>query len=136
MTRARLALCFVLWFTGCSPGSSRVEVSGEVTYAGMPVPAGIVYLEPRSGSIGPQGIGDVVDGRFRTRSGWGAVAGPHTARVQFWLQRGSSTRPVAPNPDDGSGRSNVYQIDSETSVEIGSERSEPLRIDIPSSVVP
>jgi hypothetical protein len=67
-----LALC------GCG-GPQRGEVSGNVTFAGKPLPAGRIYFTPdfTKGNDGPQGFADIRDGMFDTRvGGKGSSGGP------------------------------------------------------------
>src|SRR5205807_6772258 len=63
---------------GCG-GSRGVEVSGEVTFDGKPVPAGRIYFNPdvTKGNDGPQGYAEIHDGKFDTsKGGKGACGGP------------------------------------------------------------
>jgi hypothetical protein len=62
--------------SGCSSG--LYDVSGAVTFAGRPVPIGLVIIEPDSskGNTGTQTQGLIRDGHYRTLSGHGAIAGP------------------------------------------------------------
>lgn len=130
MTRSLLIPGLALGLASCSPpGTSRVEVTGEVRYAGKPLPSGVLYLEPRGGLIGPQGIADIVNGRFQTRPGWGAVVGPHTARVEFFLSSGNPRE--ATLPAYGEGGLIVDEVTYVTRVEIPAEGGEPIRIEIP-----
>ncbi|HEX3316290.1 MAG TPA: hypothetical protein VHR72_15435 [Gemmataceae bacterium] len=73
----------LLGAAGCG-GSSRVEVSGEVTFGGNPIPAGRIYFTPDTskGNDGPQGFAEIKDGRFDTRDeGRGAKGGPTIVTV-------------------------------------------------------
>jgi len=71
---------------GCAkPGPVRVHVSGEVTYRGKPLPAGIITLEPNVelGPDGPQGFAQIKDGKFDTRDqGRMACQGPAIVAIQ------------------------------------------------------
>jgi len=58
---------------------SRFDFSGTVTFDGRPVPAGLIAINPDSskGNDGPQGLAEIRDGRFDTRSlDKGAPRGP------------------------------------------------------------
>jgi hypothetical protein len=80
--------CFAVWalsaavvfLTSCSEKSSgRVDVWGTVTFKGQPVPAGLIVMNPNlsKGNDGPQGMAEIRDGRFDTRSlDKGAPSGP------------------------------------------------------------
>jgi hypothetical protein len=57
--------------TSCSEKSTgRVDVWGAVTFKGQPVPAGVIVMNPdlSKGNDGPQGMAEIRDGRFDTRS--------------------------------------------------------------------
>jgi len=65
---------------GCgSDGPQRFRVTGEVTWQGKPVPAGMITFTPdgRKGNSGPQGAAPIRDGRFDTDDpqGRGTVGG-------------------------------------------------------------
>jgi hypothetical protein len=69
---------------GCGGGVSRIEVSGEVTFGGKPIPGGRIYFTPDSkkGNQGPQGFAEIREGKFDTREGGrGAVAGPNDVLI-------------------------------------------------------
>jgi hypothetical protein len=75
-----------LLVAGCGrSGPPRYELSGTVTYAGKPLPAGVIFFDPdvRQGNDGPQGFAHVQEGRYDTRqTGKGSVGGPHRVRIQ------------------------------------------------------
>jgi hypothetical protein len=69
---------------GCG-GPSAVEVSGEITFDGKPLPAGRIYFNPdvTKGNDGPQGYAEIRDGKYDTRNGGrGAWGGPTIAVIQ------------------------------------------------------
>ena len=80
---AVLGLAVVL--AGCGEkGPARHNVSGKVTFAGKPVPAGRIVFEPDSaaGNQGPAGFAEISDGQYDTaKAGQGTVGGPHLARI-------------------------------------------------------
>ncbi|QDU25390.1 hypothetical protein ETAA8_04580 [Anatilimnocola aggregata] len=81
-----LSLVGLLTFSGCEKkGPKRYEVSGKITYQGMPIPAGIIYFDPdiASGGAGPQGFAIIKDGTFDTRkeNGLGPVGGKCVLRI-------------------------------------------------------
>lgn len=86
---SRLASCGVLIslcvLTGCGQTDSKlVHVSGTVTVAGKPIPAGMVIFEPdpAKGNRGQQGHAEIKNGRFDTRSsGKGVVPGAQVVRI-------------------------------------------------------
>lgn len=77
---ALFALC-----AGCgrSDGPQRYDLSGLVTYAGQPVPAGMIVFAPdhEAGNEGPGTVVEFTDGRYRTPRGRGTVGGPHVVRI-------------------------------------------------------
>lgn len=62
------------WVAGCGPRRpTRYQVTGSVTYAGKPVPHGMVSFQPdlATNPKGLQGMATIADGRYVT----GEVAG-------------------------------------------------------------
>jgi hypothetical protein len=81
---ALFILPLLLWASsGCSNSSGRQNISGQVTYNGKPVPYGTVYFDPDSskGNNGPQGVGEIRDGKYRNKPGFGPFVGPHNVRI-------------------------------------------------------
>jgi len=63
--------CFALLLASCSKNpTGRVDIWGAVTYKGQPVPAGVIIINPdlSKGNDGPQGMAEIKDGRYDTRS--------------------------------------------------------------------
>ena len=59
--------------------SGRVDVWGTVRFKGQPVPVGLIVMNPdlSKGNDGPQGMAEIREGRFDTRSlDKGAPSGP------------------------------------------------------------
>ena len=83
---APLALALALT-AGCNSdsGPQRFHLSGEVTFAGEPIPAGDVLFTPdgAKGNSGPQGIATIRDGKYDTRAegGKGIGGGATVVRV-------------------------------------------------------
>jgi hypothetical protein len=71
---------------GCGPGGPRrYHVSGKVSFAGAPVPAGQIHFDPdvSKGNDGPAGFAFIKDGEFDTRlDGRATIGGPHHVRIQ------------------------------------------------------
>lgn len=93
----------IVTLAGCGPpASSRVDVSGKVTFQGKPVPKGRIDFVPDRGrgNHGPAGYAVIDAGRFDTRQGGrGAVPGPQTAVIQgFDGQRGEMPGMLNGNP--------------------------------------
>lgn len=80
---AFLALSSLVALTaGCSQnaGPVRYQLSGEVTFAGQPIPNGMITFTPDStqGNSGPQGVALIKDGKYDTAApeGKGIGGGP------------------------------------------------------------
>lgn len=80
-----LAVGSLLVLVGCdgSDGPPRYHLSGTITYAGKPVPAGSVSFIPDAskGNQGPGGLARIKDGHFDTSEGTGHVGGPHVVAI-------------------------------------------------------
>jgi hypothetical protein len=82
---------------GTSPTPTVYEVSGSVTFAGKPIPAGRVVFEPDTerGASGMVSIANITDGQYATRPRRGFGGGP--CRVTIYGSDGSLP---AENPAD------------------------------------
>lgn len=84
---ARLLACLAFLavaLIGCSSGSG-VGVSGTITFAGKPVPAGRIYFNPdfAKGNDGQQGYATIKDGKYDTnKDGQAAAGGPTLVTIQ------------------------------------------------------
>jgi len=81
---------------GCAErGPQRFELSGKVTYAGKPVPAGRILLTPdrEAKNEGPRGVANIENGRFETLPDKGTVGGPHVVMIV-----GGDGKPVGGTP--------------------------------------
>jgi len=71
-----------LIMVGCGPSpAARHELQGNASFAGRPIPAGLLVLTPdlAAGGGGPQGAAVITQGRFSTRhSGRGVRGGRYT----------------------------------------------------------
>ncbi len=80
-----LTLASVLLGARCgSGGPAQHHVSGQVTFHGEPVPAGVIRFLPDTaqGNQGPAGYAPIEGGRYNTaRSGRGTVGGPHAVVI-------------------------------------------------------
>lgn len=82
---------------GCGGGSDdggTVNVSGNITFAGNPIPAGKIYFSPDNakGNSGPSGYADIKDGKFDTSKGGRPTAGGATVvRIEGFDPSASST---------------------------------------------
>jgi len=74
----------ILVAAGCGPsGPARYQLEGQVTFAGRPVPNGLIRFEPdgTQGNGGPVGYAAIKDGRYSTTTAGskGALEGPIVA---------------------------------------------------------
>tara|TARA_R110002095_G_scaffold142965_1_gene123815 strand:- start:26051 stop:26464 length:414 start_codon:yes stop_codon:yes gene_type:complete len=82
-----LILMLILISFGCSQGEAdgpeKFALSGKVTFAGKPVPAGEVSLEPDSakGNSGPASVAIIKQGEYATETGKGIIGGPYIVRI-------------------------------------------------------
>jgi hypothetical protein len=74
--RSRLVcLSFIcLMLAGCGP-SSKVHLTGEVTFEGQLLPKGTIVFTPVDHSAGPSTGGDIVNGRYDIPSDVGVTPG-------------------------------------------------------------
>ena len=85
---ATLCLCVFVVFVaafGChrNAGPARYDLTGTITYAGKPVPAGYILFAPdkSKGNDGPGADAEIKDGVYHTRLKEGTVGGPHVATI-------------------------------------------------------
>jgi hypothetical protein len=82
---------------GCG-GPVRYHVSGQVTYDGQPLPAGVLYLDPdvTRRNDGPQGYAIIKDGSYSTSAagGRGVVGGAYVARIEGFDGRPGQELPL------------------------------------------
>jgi hypothetical protein len=86
MRTYRLILCLALFCGGCGPGDGpeTFHLSGNVTYRGQPLPAGVMVFEPdaQKGNDGPGGFAECRNGKYDTRSSdRGVIGGPYIVRI-------------------------------------------------------
>lgn len=76
-----LVVALVLGIVGCGPDTGRRDLQGAVTFRGQPVPRGVILFDPPADGPGTQGSAEIVDGRYRTLSEFGPLAGEYSARI-------------------------------------------------------
>jgi hypothetical protein len=78
-------LVLALALAGCGK-DNRLVLAGAVTYDGKPLPYGTIKFDPdrTKGGSGPQGSGEIRDGRYRTNPNFGPQPGPHVVRITGW----------------------------------------------------
>lgn len=119
--------CFSVLITlvGCSgSGIEKLDIAGEVTHGGQPVPLGWITFQPdqSNGNSGPIGYAKINQGRFQTIDDRGAVLGAH--RVTVYGYTGDNPEPEYRPYGDPMFR--PYQ----TALEI-SEEKDDLVIEVP-----
>jgi hypothetical protein len=116
----QVLLLLALILAGCAKGG-RQHLTGKVTWDGKPLPYGTIHFDPDrdKGHKGPQGAGEIRDGRYRTNPDYGPQPGPHVVRITGWSSE----------PDQGMLGSPVVR-DYETRVEVPANGGE-LNFDIP-----
>lgn len=84
---------------GCGGGPEFYQVSGEVTFRGVAIPAGEIRFAPdgRRGNEGPAVVARIVDGRYTTPAGKGIVGGPYEIRIAGFGKTVQSSDPTAPD---------------------------------------
>ncbi len=104
-TRCVLLLAMVACLAvGCGKksGPDRFAVRGTVSFAGQPVPRGMVVLEPdvAQGNRGPVSVIPIIDGSYDSRelSRPGPLAGPLVARVTGYPAPDPAAGPDADPP--------------------------------------
>lgn len=78
-----LGMVAVAGFAGCGRGGvTRHDVSGKVTFGGVPVAVGTITFLPAHGTSGPGGSAAIRDGVYDTSQGrTGPTGGPHVAVI-------------------------------------------------------
>ena len=79
---APIAVCVAL--VGCGPSAApRYELSGAVTYAGKPVPAGSIIFKPdhAKDNRGPGAQVGIEAGRYQLPESRGTIGGPHVVTI-------------------------------------------------------
>jgi hypothetical protein len=71
---------------GCGGGPTVYRISGNVTFAGKPIPVGRIYFTPDSskGNIGLTGYADIKDGKYDSSvsGGRGIAGGATVVRIE------------------------------------------------------
>jgi hypothetical protein len=80
MTRATLLLA-ILSCIGCS--NDNRTLTGAVTLDGQPIPKATIQFDPDAakGNVAMSGSSVVVEGRYKTREGFGVSKGPYVVTV-------------------------------------------------------
>jgi len=88
---------------GCGKeGPERVVVSGEVSYQGEPVRAGVIRFHPIKGTRTSMWGAYVVEGKYTTRKGGGVPVGTHRVEILgFRVEGGGQAGVEAPAIDGG-----------------------------------
>jgi len=116
------ALLALLTAIGCGNSDGRTVLTGNVTYKGEPLVYGLIYFNPdtKKGQSGPQGVGEIRNGSYRTNPEYGPVPGPHIVRITGWSQL----------PEQGMLPPALF-TDHEISIDIPNASSGSLNFDVP-----
>ena len=129
-TRACVVVFAILAHAGCrAEGPERFQVSGEVTFGGKPVPAGVIRFLPdtRKGNSGPAGYAAIDNGRYNTAgSGRGTVGGPHQVVIA-----GFDGQPAGPEEPQGSALFPEYR----STIDLP-QRTTTAEFDLPAATAP
>jgi hypothetical protein len=88
MMRACMRVTWIVWAFGlvvmaaCSQEEKMHRVSGNVTFAGKPIPKGLIFFDPQVD--GPQGFANIENGKYDTAipgKGRGIRGGAYNIRV-------------------------------------------------------
>ncbi|MBN1910391.1 MAG: hypothetical protein JW818_11670 [Pirellulales bacterium] len=116
---------------GCWGGDSRcVDLRGEVTWKGKPVPAGYVVFspDPKKGNSGPQGTAAIIDGKYDTRGANGrpVVRGPVVVTINGF---------DGLNPTEDRPRGSRLFLPCELPIDVPDSPGE-LNIEVPNTTIP
>lgn len=74
---------------GCgSNGPPRVEISGTVTWEGMPLESGTISFIPEGDQPGPMAGARIEQGEYQIRADQGPTLGEHRVEIQAWQTSG------------------------------------------------
>ena len=87
---------FLILAAGCSSEDTLYDVSGTVTFAGKPVPKGLIFFDPDAskGGTGGQGFANILDGKYTTAGkGKGVRGGAYIVRINAFDGREAPEAP-------------------------------------------
>jgi hypothetical protein len=95
------SLLLLVFFTSCGKHDrwNRVDVSGVITYKGMPVEKGQIRFIPIDGPGGPVTVDPIEQGKYNTKNTAGVPVGTHRVEILGYDAReyaNASTGPGAP----------------------------------------
>jgi hypothetical protein len=95
------AVLLLLFTAGCgSGGVARYDISGNVTFNGMPLPSGTISFDPEGQELGG-GFASIENGQYDTaKGGRGHLGGHHKVTIV-----GSDGKRLDPNNPDSGTRS-------------------------------
>lgn len=121
-------VCTMLFIVGCGSANKAVDLQGEVSYAGKPIPLGKIVFTPDTsrGNSGPQGFAAIEQGKFNTtvRTGRGSVPGHVIVKIEGFE--------TATAGSDGFLGKPLFEKPYEQAIEINAGQ-EALTISIPAS---
>lgn len=83
VTQRYVLLVTTVVLVGCGRGPQRYEVTGSVTFDGVPVPAGRLVFTPdnKAGNPGPQGVARIEAGSIETLEDRRVIGGSHWVQI-------------------------------------------------------
>ena len=94
-----VAIACMLPLAGCGSSDSvrKFHVSGKVNYKGAPVPFGTIVFDPdrTAGNSAPQGVAEVINGKFDTSNGEGVVGGAYQVIINGFSEKPDVTNESA-----------------------------------------
>ena len=126
MNTARTAafLTLLCAFAGCGKPALRA-VSGTVTYAGQPLPAGVIWFDPEpTAADSPQGFAYIKNGRFDTREkGRSIRAGNYLVRVEGFDGKPGNELPMGrPLFTDFQEKRDIPDADATLAIEVPAKK--------------
>jgi hypothetical protein len=121
-------VAMALTLVGCGDsGPERYELSGQVTYDGKPIPAGVITFEPQGITLNASTMGEaeIQAGRYKTLPEKGIVGGQHTVFIAGYNG--------IPEPGSGPYGASLFAPVYKTSVQLPAEPSS-LDFDVPKDV--
>ena len=76
-----LLACIVVLISGCSKGSSRLGIEGEVTFDGAPLPSGKINFTPMPGTSSPTAGATITNGEFKVDRAKGVRPGQFRVEI-------------------------------------------------------
>ena len=87
-----LLVCSAVLVSGCSKGSSRLGIEGEVTFDGAPLPDGKINFMPMPGTSSPTAGATITNGEFKVNSAKGVRPGQFRVEIKAVRPTGKKSK--------------------------------------------